>query len=74
MRAVRHLLPILIGLALAAASPAFAEKRVALVIGNSAYKHAPALANPRNDAEGIAVALKRLQLDVVLGVDLDGGG
>lgn len=31
-------------------SPAFAEKRVALVIGNSAYKSAPKLGNPVNDA------------------------
>ena len=54
--------------------PALAEKRVALVIGNSAYKHAPALANPRNDAEGMAAALKRLKFDVVLGVDLDETG
>jgi hypothetical protein len=29
--------------------PAFAEKRVALVLGNSAYQNAPALANPVND-------------------------
>ena len=52
------------------AAPALAEKRVALVIGNSAYTHAPALANPRNDAEGIAAALKRLNFEVLLGVDL----
>jgi hypothetical protein len=53
---------------------AIAETRVALVIGNSAYKHAPALANPKNDAEGVAVSLKRLKFDVVLGVDLDEAG
>jgi formylglycine-generating enzyme required for sulfatase activity len=56
------------------AAPALAEKRVALVIGNSAYKHAPALANPRNDAEGIATSLRRLKFDVLLGVDLDKPG
>jgi uncharacterized caspase-like protein len=53
------------------AAPAFAEKRVALVIGNAAYKHAPALANPRNDAEAMAAALKRLKFEVIAGVDLD---
>jgi hypothetical protein len=35
-------------------APAQAEKRVALVIGNSAYKYTRALPNPRNDAEAIA--------------------
>jgi hypothetical protein len=35
---------------LALGSSANAEKRVALVIGNAAYTHAPELANPRNDA------------------------
>jgi hypothetical protein len=30
--------------------PATAQKRVALVIGNSAYVNATALANPANDA------------------------
>ncbi len=52
-------------------APTFAETRVALVIGNSAYKNAPALPNPRNDAEGMAAALKRLGFDVSLGVDLE---
>jgi hypothetical protein len=40
-------------------SAAQAEKRVALVIGNSAYKHAGELANPRNDATDMAAALKK---------------
>src|SRR6516164_5334978 len=33
---------------------AWAEKRVALVIGNSAYKNVPALPNPTRDARAIA--------------------
>ena len=37
-----------------------ADRRVALVIGNSAYKHAGELANPRNDAADISAALKKL--------------
>jgi Caspase domain len=37
---------------------ALAEKRVALVIGNSAYQHVPALLNPANDARDIAAALR----------------
>ena len=40
--------------------PAVAEQRVALVIGNAAYAHAPALATPRNDAADVGAALGRL--------------
>ena len=53
------------------ATPAFADNRVALVIGNSAYKHAPALKNPANDAADMADALQRLGFEVIRGVDLD---
>ena len=51
-------------------NPAHAAKRVALVIGNSAYEYAPALKNPRNDAEAISAVLTRLGFDVVEGFDL----
>jgi uncharacterized caspase-like protein len=50
---------------------ALAQKRVALVIGNSAYKFAPALANPKNDATDIAAALNKLGFQVIDGLDLD---
>lgn len=53
------------------AGQAAAEKRVALVIGNSAYANAPALKNPRNDAEDFALAMRRLGFDVIAGYDLD---
>ena len=43
----------------ALATPAAAAKRVALVIGNGAYQHAPVLPNPPHDAEDVAAALKR---------------
>jgi uncharacterized caspase-like protein len=52
-------------------SVAHAEKRVALVIGNSAYRHAGELANPKNDATDIAAALKKLGFQVLEGFDLD---
>lgn len=52
------------------ASAASAERRVALVIGNAAYKHAPALANPANDAKAVTAALERLGFEVVSGFDL----
>jgi formylglycine-generating enzyme required for sulfatase activity len=64
----------LVGLLLALALlplPAVAEKRVALVIGNSGYKHASELANPRNDAEDMAAALRVLGIEVIKGLDLD---
>jgi Caspase domain len=54
-----------------AATQAAAERRVALVIGNGQYAHTPALPNPRNDAEDIAEALKKLGFEVMTGFDLD---
>ena len=36
--------------ALLSTGPAIAEKRIALVVGNSAYQNVPRLDNPRNDA------------------------
>ena len=50
---------------------AHAEKRTALIIGNAHYTHAGPLANPANDANDIATALKELGFNVVLGLDLD---
>lgn len=46
------------------------NRRLALVIGNAAYEHAGALANPRNDAQDVKAALERHGFDVVLGLDL----
>src|SRR5215216_994067 len=45
--------------------PAFAEKRVALVLGNSAYKNVAPLTNPVNDSARIASTLKEAGFDVV---------
>jgi TPR repeat protein len=42
------------------AGPAFAEKRVALVVGNSAYRSVTPLDNPTNDAALVAETLKGL--------------
>jgi polyhydroxyalkanoate synthesis regulator phasin len=50
-------------------APAAAAKRVALVIGNSAYTHAPPLPNPVNDANNIAEQLRGLDFAVSLGID-----
>lgn len=48
-----------------------AEKRVALVVGNSAYQHTAPLENPKNDAADMAAALRRLGFEVSEGRDLD---
>ena len=51
--------------------PAHAEKRVALVIGNGAYKYASQWPNPKNDADDVSAALRRLGFNTVTGIDLD---
>ena len=51
-------------------APAAADKRVALIIGNSTYQHAPTLANPGNDAGDMAAKLRTLGFEVVDGIDL----
>lgn len=48
-----------------------AEKRVALVIGNSTYRNTTPLKNPSNDATAMSAALERLGFTVVRGIDLD---
>jgi uncharacterized caspase-like protein len=69
---LKHFTACLLGLAVlfAALTPAAAEKRVALVIGNAAYQNAPPLRNPSNDATDIAAKLRVLGFDVVEGIDL----
>ena len=54
--------------------PAWAEKRVALVVGNAAYVKSSVLANPVNDASEIAKALTEAGFEVILGLDLDKRG
>lgn len=56
---------------LSLAVPCLADKRIALVIGNGAYKNTPALTNPPNDATDIAEALKAIGFEVTLKVDVE---
>ncbi len=56
---------------LVCAGPAAAQDRVALVVGNSEYRHVAGLSNPRHDAGDIARALRRIGFEVVEGIDLD---
>ncbi len=60
----RHLLAV--ALLLAAAVPAHAAERVALVIGNGSYQNGGSLRNPKNDAALISGKLKALRYDQVL--------
>jgi uncharacterized caspase-like protein len=48
-----------------ACGPAHADRRVALVIGNSAYKSAPKLGNPVNDATLVGGMFKKAGFDSV---------
>jgi caspase domain-containing protein/uncharacterized protein DUF4189 len=71
----RGMLAALIGLlTLLSAAPAAAEKRIALVVGNSAYQNIARLDNPNNDAMLIADTLLSLGFTLVGGraeLDLD---
>jgi hypothetical protein len=67
---IRGSIIALLGLIAAAliAAPARADMRVALVIGNSAYRSVPPLTNPQNDAKLMADTLRGI------GFTLVGGG
>ncbi|MHC4040535.1 caspase family protein [Bradyrhizobium sp. 23AC] len=59
MRNLLRLCPLLLAAVLLfGTDPAFAGNRVALVIANSAYQHAPSLTNPVNDGAVMAKTLK----------------
>jgi tetratricopeptide (TPR) repeat protein len=59
--------PILTKAVAAPAAPAAAKqgRRIALVIGNSAYKNVPALANPQKDASAVATSLRNVGFETV---------
>ena len=58
------------GLLISANTDAFADKRVAFVVGNGAYKNVPALPNPAVDAKSMARMLRNVGFDVVEGSNL----
>ncbi|MGR9052380.1 MAG: caspase family protein [Gammaproteobacteria bacterium] len=72
IRSFRFTLNALIFLLLSATAPqqALAEKRIALVIGNSAYRDSP-LTNPVNDAKDMSEALKEDGFEVSTFTDID---
>ncbi len=55
----------------AASGSVYGERRIALVIGNSNYKHTARLRNPRNDAELMARTLRRTGFAVTKLLDAD---
>ena len=54
-----------LGITLATQSAAFAERRIALVIGNGKYENAGVLANPTNDADAVADLFTKAGFDSV---------
>lgn len=60
---VLRLLALLLFATWLGAGAAHAERRVALVIGNSAYKSVPRLANPANDAALVGAMFKKAGFD-----------
>lgn len=66
----RLLLVIALGLGLGAL-PALSEgKKLALVVGNAAYEHAPSLATPVADAQAMAASLRGLGFEVTVLTDV----
>jgi hypothetical protein len=55
---------------LSSGNAALADKRVAFVVGNGAYKNVPALPNPVIDAKSMVKTLRNVGFDVVEGVNL----
>ena len=74
MSSLRCSLLIFVFLAAAGTSgPVFGaegSRRLALVLGNSAYKNVSPLTNPANDATDIAQKLKSLQFEVIVATDV----
>ena len=78
-KTVRLLWPTLLKAALlfilvAVSTSAFAQKRVALVIGNADYRAMPTLINPLNDAEDVNRSLEELGFTTIYETNLDRHG
>src|SRR4029078_9619987 len=58
------------GLLISANTDAFADKRVAFVVGHGAYNNVPALPNPAVDAKSMAKLLRNVGFEVVEGSNL----
>ena len=68
---MRFLVVALVAIGIVASSSAArADRRVAFVVGNGAYRNVPTLPNPAVDAAAMAGMLRKLGFDVVEGVNL----
>ena len=67
---LRHVFWALLAVALSWSTASYAEKRVAMVIGNGAYSKVAKLPNPPKDAEAMAALLRNVGFDVVQGTNL----
>jgi uncharacterized caspase-like protein len=75
VRAAIRLFAIAFAITILLANTADAARRVALVIGNSAYQNVDRLPNPERDARDVAAALQQMNFEsVTLRVDLDQSG
>src|SRR5215470_13850576 len=61
---------VVVGALIAGVNPVLAENRVALVIGESAYRSVAALPNPANDAAQISRLLLDAGFEVTTAADL----
>ena len=67
---IRLLVGALLAVSVTWSSASQAERRVALIIGNGAYKNVPKLPNPSKDAKAMSSLLRNLGFEVVMGTDL----
>ncbi len=78
MRRWKRVAALVLPLLVVSLSPVWAEgRRVALILGNSAYQFAPPLTNPVNDARVIAESLTKAGFELIGGgaqLDLDKAG
>ena len=68
---MKKFLALLMALAALGCLAAQSEARIALVIGNAAYKDVPTLKNPVNDAKDLSSALKRMGWRTIEAFDVD---
>ncbi len=77
VEALKSSIVLVLGIAfigVALADPAAASRKVALVLGNSAYSGGGKLDDSANDAEAIAASLERIGFDVHAGLEKDVDG
>ncbi len=67
---MRRAILAVLGLLLVATTGAVAEPRLALVVGNSAYRQLPALRNPGNDAGLVAATLEKVGFRVTTAMNV----